>query len=216
MSPSEVILIVVVVLVGAVALALTVYLLKLLRKNREGGLDHPSAKAEKVGKLPDDEHKNAEGVVRQLRRYAALHEYKVVAPVALNSVHGQADLDALLVGWFGVLGVKCLGYGGDVYGSREDEQWVQVINGNRRSFQNPLTRAQQSARVVRDVLFGAKLKNVPVETLVVFTGKSTQLKLPRSCGHYTEKTFAAYLKSSRFEEDKKVEVAPVAAALEQK
>lgn len=211
---NDFVFLIIIILVGVLAFALTIYVINLVRKSKDGGMPAAPQKS-KSGKLPDDEHKGADGVVRLLRRYAALHEYKVVAPVQLAGVHGTTDLDAVLVGWFGVLGVKCLGYGGEVYGSRDETEWVQVMNGARRSFQNPMARAQQSARVVRDALFAAGLKNVPVETVVVFTGKSTQLSLPRSTGHYTEKSFSAYLKTSRFEEDKKVEIAPVTAALGQ-
>ncbi len=164
--------------------------------------------------LPDDEHENSEAVLRQLRRYAATNDFKVVAPVTAQGSKTTADLDALLVGWFGILGVKCLGYGGTIYGQQGDEEWVQEVNGLRRVFQNPLRCAEQSARAVRDVLFQAKIKNVPVETIVVFTGKKTELALPRSCGHYTLDQFTTYLKSTRFEEDKKVDVDQVAAAFQ--
>lgn len=165
------------------------------------------------GRVPDDEHKGAEGVVRALRRYAAARDFAVIAPVKLAGTKDAADLDALLVGWFGVLGVKCLGYGGEVYGGAGEAQWVQTENGGRRSFENPIDRAAKSARAVRDVLFEAKLKNVPVETAVVFTNRAAQLKLPRSTGHYTEKAFLEYLRGPHFDEDKKVEVEPVARAL---
>lgn len=174
------------------------------------------AKKEKHKPLPQDEHNGADIVLRQLKRYAATNEYKVIAPVAIEGTRHTADLDALLVGWFGILGVKCLGYGGTVYGQAKDEQWVQEVNGNRRTFENPLMRAQKSAQAIRDVLFAAKVKNIPVETIVVFTGKKTELALPRSTGHYTLDQFTSYLKSTRFEEDKKVEVEPVAALFEKK
>lgn len=206
---NDTVFVILLVLAGVLAFALTIYVINLVRKGR--GAAAPQ-KEKKPGKLPDDEHKGADGVVRQLRRYAALHEYKVVAPVQVTGVHGTTDLDAVLVGWFGVLGVKCLGYGGEVYGSLDQADWVQTLNGARRSFKNPMTRAQQSGLVLRDALFAAGLKSVPVETVVVFTNKGAQLALPRSTGHYTEKSFSAYLKTSRFEEDKKVEVEPVAAA----
>lgn len=167
-------------------------------------------KAKSATPMPDDEHKGRDAIVRQLTRYASMQEYKVVEPVNLVGVHGTTDLDALLVGWFGVLGVKCLGYGGDIYGSLDQEEWSQTLNGKRRNFQNPMTRAQKSSLVIRDVLFEAGIKNVPVETAVVFTGKNPQLMLPRSTGHYTPATFTAYLKSIHFEEDKNVQVEPVA------
>lgn len=209
---NDIVFIILLVLAGVLAFALTIYVINLVRKGRGGSAPQ---KEKKPGDLPDDEHKGAEAVVRQLRRYAALHEYKVVAPVALTGVHGTTDLDAVLVGWFGVLGVKCLGYGGEVYGSPDEAEWVQTVNGTRRKFKNPIARAKQSGLVLRDALFAAGLKSVPVETVVVFTGKRVQLALPRSTGHYTEKSFSAYLKSSRFEEDKKIQVEPVAAAFVQ-
>ena len=206
MTPELIIQIAAILLVVAV-FGVAVYLLSPARKNQ---------KAAKSGPLPDDEHENAEAVLRQLRRYASANEFQVVEPVQIENAKASADLDALLVGWFGVLGVKCLGYGGTIYGQASDAQWIQDVNGQRRVFDNPLKKAEQSARAVRQALFEAKIKNVPVETLVVFTGKKTQLALPRSCGHYTVDQFSNYLKSVRFEEDKKVEVEPVAAALRSK
>lgn len=196
-------------MIGA-AIALPAYLMR-----KAKGVESDK-KVKTKSKLPDDEHKGREAVVRQLARYAASHEYKVVEPISLTGVHGTTDLDAVLVGWFGILGVKCLGYSGDIYGSLDEQDWVQSLNGTRRSFQNPMTRAQQSSRVIRDVLFEAGMKNIPVESIVVFTGKSSQLMLPRSTGHYTEKTFSNYLKSIHFEEDKNVQVEPVAALLREK
>lgn len=203
------IVLIVLLIVSVIALiAAAVISIRVLRKahgvESDKQAQHPAA-----GKMPNDEHKGREAVIRQLNRYASLHDYKVVSPITLTGTHGTTDLDAVLIGWFGILGVKCLGYGGDIYGSLDEESWVQTMANARRSFQNPMTRAQQSTRVIRDVLFEAKLKNIPVETVVVFTGKSTQLMLPRSTGHYTEKSFSAYLKTMHFEEDRKVEIEPI-------
>lgn len=203
MIPEFVVEIFAIVLLVAL-FGVTIYMFGPMRKS----------KAPKVKALPDDEHQNAEAVVRQLRRYAAANDFKVISPVNIQGSKTSADLDALLVGWFGILGVKCLGYGGTVYGQAGDEEWVQDMAGQRRIFKNPLRRAEESARAVRDVLFGAKIKSVPVETIVVFTGKKTELALPRSCGHYTLDQFSSYLKSAHFEEDKKVDVQKVAAVFE--
>lgn len=190
--------------------ALPAYFLHQKKTGQTPGRDQTPAK------LPDDEHKGREAVVRQLARFAATHDYQVVQPLSLTGVHGTTDLDAVLVGWFGILGVKCLGYGGDIYGSIDEKEWVQSLGGSRRSFQNPMTRAQQSNRVIRDVLFEAGMKNIPVESVVIFTGKNSQLMLPRSTGHYTDKSFSAYLRSIHFEEDKNVQVEPVAKLLREK
>lgn len=212
MDLNAVIFIAIVVAAGLLAFALTMYIIGLYRQDRP---KTGAAGGKKKAEMPDDEHKGAESVVRAVRRFAASEGYAAIAPVKLQGSKDAADLDVVLVGWFGVLGVKCLGYGGEVYGSLDEPQWTQVLPQGRRSFENPMTRAGKSARAVRDVLFAAKLKNVPVETAVVFTNASASLNLPRSTGHYTEKTFLAWLKGPHFREDKKVEVEPVAEALRQ-
>lgn len=212
MDLNIIIFIVIVIVAGFLAFAGTMYVIGLNRENR--GLGGAGAdKAKKGGAMPDDEHKGAEAVVRAVRRFAAAEGYAAIAPVQVQGSKDAADLDVVLVGWFGVLGVKCLGYGGEVYGSADEPQWTQVLPQGRRTFENPMTRAGKSARALRDALFAAKLKNVPVETVVVFTNPAASLNLPRSTGHYTEKTFLAFLKGGHFLEDKKVEVEPVAAAL---
>lgn len=214
MDLNVLIFIIIVVAAGLLAFAVTMYIVALFRQKDQAMADgKPDPK--KKGEMPDDEHKGAEAIVRAVRRFAASDDYAVIAPVNVQGSKDAADLDLLLVGWFGVLGVKCLGYGGEVYGSLDEPEWTQVLPQGRRTFENPMTRAGKSARAVRDALFAAKLKNVPVETVVVFTNPSASLNLPRSTGHYTEKTFLAYLKGPHFREDKKVEVEPVAAALRQ-
>ena len=213
MDLNVVFFVVIVVGAGLLAFALTLFLINLYRQDRKG--PGGAAAGKKKGEMPNDEHKGAEGVVRAVRRFAAAEGYAAIAPVQVQGTRDAADLDVVLVGWFGVLGVKCLGYGGDVYGSADEPQWTQVLPQGRRSFENPMTRAGKSARALRDALFAARLKNVSVETAVVFTNPSAALNLPRSTGHYTEKTFLAWLKSGHFLEDKKVEVEPVAAALRQ-
>lgn len=212
MELGSIIFFVIVIGAGLLAFAVTIYLINLFRGERSGLL--PAA-GEKKSTGKNDMHHGADGIVRAVRRYAAAEGCTVIAPVEVTGSRDTADLDLLLVGWFGVLGVKCIGWGGQIYGSAAEPQWTQVLGGERCTFDNPLTRAGKSERAVRDVLFAAKLKNVPVETAVVFTNKAAELNLPRSTGHYTEKTFLAYLRSPHFEEDKKVEIEPVVAALRQ-
>ncbi|HJA25010.1 MAG TPA: NERD domain-containing protein [Candidatus Fournierella merdigallinarum] len=209
MDLSDIFFMGIVVCVGLLAFALTVFLANLIRGNQP-----EKAKAASFDK--EDEHKGAAALLRAVRRRAAAESWAVIAPVELSGSRDAADLDALVIGWFGVLGIKCIGWGGTIYGSAAEAEWTQVLGGARRSFENPIVRAGKSERAVRDVLFAARMKNVPVETVVVFTNAAAELCLPASTGHYTEKSFLAYLKSSRFEEDKKVDTAAVAALLGKK
>lgn len=147
------------------------------------------------------------------RRMAAMNQYEVIAPAVLEKNGAQTDLDFILVGTFGLLCVKCVGLGGEIYGSAGDAMWLQVCDEKRKSFENPLRRAERDTRLVRDALFSAKLKNVPVEAVVVFTNRTAQLALPRSTGHYTVKEFRALLDKSKYTQDKRVDISKTAGAV---
>ena len=112
----------------------------------------------------------------------------------------------MLVGWFGALGVNCLGYGGTIYGTADEKQWLQEKNGTRLQFDNPLEAQTTSARVLRGVLMDGGLRGMDVESALVFTSPAVELSLPRRLNYYSNETFAALLKESRFAADKGVDV----------
>lgn len=151
------------------------------------------------------------------RRFAANEGVRLIAPATLARGGAYADIDFILVGSFGVLCVKCLGLEGEIYGSAGDAKWLQVKGKEgaqqRISFDNPLVQAGRDTRLVRDALFAANLKSVPVETVCVFTNKDAQLVLPRDTGHYTVKSFRDLLDKDRFHQDRKVDAAAAEAAL---
>ena len=117
-----------------------------------------------------------------------------------------ADLDFIIVGWFGLLCVKCIGLGGQIYGNPGDPMWLQVDAEKRISFENPMRAAEADTRLVRDTLFTANLRGIQVETVCVFTNKKATLALPRGTGHYTLKDFKALLGKSKYEQDKGVDI----------
>lgn len=145
--------------------------------------------------------------------FAKMQGYQVIAPAKLAKDGKFANLDFILVGYFGVLGVKCIGLNGEIYGSAGDNMWLQVKPEKRVSFVNPLKEAQNDVRVIRDTLFTAKLKSVPIETVCVFTHPYATLALPRSTGHYTIKEFKALLGKDHFVQDKRVNIEETVAAI---
>ena len=181
----------------------------MMRKKPDSDLEKP-----RKAKNLDGAKKSAEPL-RLARRYAALHQYQVIAPAQLAKDGKYADLDFILVGWFGLLCVKCVGLGGQIYGSLEDEMWLQLDGEKRVSFANPMRAAEADTRLVRDTLFSAKLRNISVETVCVFTNKSATLLLPRGTGHYTVKEFKALLGKSKYEQDKGVDIPAAVAAVTQ-
>ena len=101
-----------VIVAGSVA----IYFLFAGKKN--DGLEKP-----RKAKNLNDSQKSAEPL-RIAKRFAVLHQYQVIAPAQLAKDGKYADLDFILVGWFGLLCVKCIGLGGQIYGSLEDRKSV--------------------------------------------------------------------------------------------
>lgn len=139
--------------------------------------------------------------VAAARSFANAHKFRFIAPAKLAKNGKFADLDAIIIGYFGVLGVKALGYNGEIYGAAADVEWVQIVEGVRTTFQNPIVEASSDVRVIRDALFSTKQKRIPVEVVCVFTDASAQLVLPRGTGHYTLKEFKNLLGKEKYLED---------------
>ena len=169
-------------------------------KSRDEGTETP-----RKAKNLDGAKKSAKAL-SAARRFAALHQYQVIAPAQIAKDGKFADLDFIIVGWFGLLCVKCVGLGGQIYGNPGDPMWLQEDAEKRISFENPMRAAEADTRLVRDTLFTANLRGIQVETVCVFTNKKATLALPRGTGHYTLKDFKALLGKSKYEQDKGVDI----------
>ena len=152
-------------------------------------------------------------VVRAVKSFASRNGYEVIVPGKISFGTGVSDFDAIVVGSFGVLAVRSVGYSGQVYGSENEEKWVQTTAKGRIEFKNPLRQAQADSRLVREVLFENKLKSVPVETMCVFPSHATELIVPRSTPVYRMKDFSAQLLKDHYTDDRKVDIDAVAKAL---
>lgn len=160
-----------------------------------------------------DKEQGAQKAVGPLRRFAASNSFRFIAPAHLAREKADADLDAILIGYFGVLAVKALGYNGEIYGGPDEKSWTQIVEQNRRSFDNPITEAAADVRVIRDALLSTGLRQIPVEVVCVFTDDKAQLALPKSTGHYTVKTFKELLRKEKYMGDCGLDLDKVEKAL---
>ncbi len=149
------------------------------------------------------------------KRLAAINGYSVLQDVNIAKDGKFSDFDFVIVGVFGVLCVKCVGLGGEIYGAVEDEKWLQVHKNSRNYFENPLVQVQAHTRVLRDCLFSKKLKNIPVTSAVVFTNKNASIAVGRSVEYYTPKTFKALINKAVYTTDKNVDIQATKSAIEQ-
>ncbi len=147
--------------------------------------------------------------------FAKSSGFRCISPASIRGKNGTAQLEAVVVGPFGVLGVKALGYYGNVYGSKKEKEWVNVTTlGTRTLFPNPIAEAAADVRILRDALAEKNIKVVPVEVICVFTASEVQLGLPRDTGHFTMKSYKAYLDKEKFLEEKNFNVDAAFEALQ--
>ncbi len=140
--------------------------------------------------------------VAALRGFARSNNFRFICPATLAKNGRTASLDALAVGYFGVLGIISLPQNGEVYGSAGEKEWLQISpNGQRNRFPNPIAEASVSVRVIRDVLAAPKLRKVPVEVLCVFTSPKLRPALPRSLEYFTVQSFKKRLGLEKYLED---------------
>lgn len=149
-----------------------------------------------------------------LKSFARRNGFVYISPAKMKTKSGIANIDAIAIGPFGVVGVVGMGYYGDVYGRAEDNIWVSMTPSRKRTeFQNPVTEASAYVRVIRDALFAKGIKMVPVEVLPVFTTDELQIGVPSGTGHYSWKEYKKYLKKDKFKEEKSFKMDAVVAAI---
>ena len=160
--------------------------------------------------------KGAGKAVSVMHAFARANGFRFFGPGTYQSAKGGTGrLDAVVAGYFGILGVKALGYNGEIYGAAGEEEWLQVApDGARQKFANPVSEASADMRVLRDVLFAAKMRQVPVEIVCVFTSKKAQLALPKNTGHYTMKEFKSLLQKDKYLADKGIDLDKLAGVLQ--
>lgn len=149
-------------------------------------------------------------LLRRLRTAAARRDMTL-----LPTDPAKTPFAALLIGPHGVTAVYALPYDGTIYGS-EDETWVQVKDGVRRTFENPLCAAETARRALREQIEQGGFRPFLIEARVVMSSPKAELAIPRSVNYYTAKSFAAYVEDERnLASDRRVDQEAVKAYLQQ-
>jgi hypothetical protein len=170
---------------------------------------------EREKKLPRGRKKeNANAAVTVLKRFAANNSCKVLGPVTLTKGDRTARLDAVLVGWFGVLGIKSYGYNGQVYGNAGEDEWVWVSADKREKFENPIGECTLAARLMREALMNAGVRNPESEAVYVFTDSKLEMCIPRALNPMNLSDLRSYLRKDKFLKDRGYDLDTMVAALE--
>jgi hypothetical protein len=156
----------------------------------------------------------ARRAVTAAKRFARAVDGILITPATLAQKGRTAELNAIVVGYFGVLGVRALGYNGTIYGRGDEDEWLQVTGSEERvRFANPGRQTAGDVRVIRDALFAGGLKTVSVEVMAVFTDPKVELALSRKAEALTTKSFKAQLKREKYEKDAGVDIKKAVSAI---
>ncbi len=145
---------------------------------------------------------NTGAAAKVLKSYAARNDCRVLGPLTLTKGERTVTLDCVLVGWFGVLGVKSLGYNGQVYGNPKDAQWLWSSTGKRENFPNPINDCALAARLMREALMQAGVRNPDSEAVYVFTDSKVELFIPRDAGAMKLADLRSLLRKDKYHTDK--------------
>lgn len=155
-----------------------------------------------------------DAAVTLMKRFALRNDGKVLGPMTLRRGEQEVRLDSVVVGWFGVLGVKALGYNGKIYGNPQDKDWLWTSVDRREAFANPINECALAARVMREALMNAGIRSPETEAVFVFTDDKAELNIPRSVAPMHLKDLRAYLRKDKFRADKGFDVEKMVAALQ--
>ncbi len=129
--------------------------------------------------------------ISQLLRFSQKNGLRLIAPGTVAHNGQTARLTALLVAPHGVIGVYCLGFGGTITPALLPDPWKQHINGNDRTFDNPVKICQEQHDLVAAAMETAGIRT-DLTIIAVFT--NPQADLPSApAGIYTRDRFFAYL-----------------------
>lgn len=152
--------------------------------------------------------------LRVLKKFGLDYNYEVTSPAPITVKDKHADLDAVVIGYFGVIGIISLGYNGEIYGSRNEQNWLQVApDESRHYFKNPITQSDEYVRILRQTLFNEGIKQVPVEVFVVFSAPKVNIALAKDVNYYTPKTLGKQLAKEKYGQDKKFNLESVKKAV---
>lgn len=152
-----------------------------------------------------------------LRRYAALHRYKVLRNASFQVNGKPASFSHLLIGPFGLLIVSTLDKRGSYFGDAKSQNWILDDTKSRTELPNPYLKNQKAIELLRVLFAKEQIYKVPVEQLIIYDSYA------KKTGCFTGNDVAAirlsklreYLAKEKYEKDNGVDMERVAALFTQ-
>ena len=169
------------------------------------------------GKRVKDEPDAAKKILPDVQRFAGANGYKILTDVTVTHKGDTGHFDAVVVGAFGILGINACGLGGEIYGSSKEEEWLQVFEGERSHFPNPIDMNVKNMGILRSALAERGTRVKDASSLIVFTqkGKKIELNLSNTLPFATVDSLRAALDVAKFKADNQTDIDAVYAAIDE-
>ncbi len=131
--------------------------------------------------------------IARLLRFANGHGMALVVPGSVRHDGQTASITAILVAPARIIGVRCLGFGGQITPAGGSSPWTQHINGQDVKLENPAAIGQKQQRLLQAAASRAKLA-APAEVVTVFTNARASFPDGLPDGFFPQDRFFAWLK----------------------
>jgi hypothetical protein len=191
--------------------SLTEILFGVRRKKSKNGSDGASVPA-KEPRINNGTKGELMSFLSKLIRFAGKNGMQTVTPAIFSYKGKTSRLAALLVTPGGVIGVFCQGYGGTITGALEPAAWKQHINGEDRTFENPLKVCREQQNLMQEAMQAAGIEGT-VDVVAVFTNARATLREIPSSRIYSQDAFMDHLRSTSALRNGSLDVEKTAKAL---
>lgn len=209
-----------ILIIGLLAFFCTLVFPRLLRNRRRARrefshrrLHRPPEAEQKAPYTHNGGRGEIEALLVKLKPYARMNGMRIVFPGMVKYDGQAARSTMLLVGRFGVLAIRCCGFGGRITAGSGKTGWTQLMNQETRRLDNPIQVMEEDCALLGQALEARGFGTVQVLGATVFTRKDLVLNAPADRGVYKQGEFLEWLyQNEALVEDRGLDV-PLATQL---
>lgn len=141
------------------------------------------------------------------------NHFKIINDIYLPLYEESTQIDHIVIGTFGIAVLETKNLGGEIYGTKKDKNWTQILKEERKTIYNPLLQNKTHIDCIQHLLQKENIYKVPVESLIVFTNPHCELNIDRGNPIITIDLLKKYFKKPQFKKDAGVDPQKVYEAL---
>ncbi len=143
-------------------------------------------------------HNEVEELASKLKTFAVKFEMKLILPGSFKADGCISPTTMILAGKFGLLLIRCYGFGGHIYTSPDQKKWMQNMNQQIHDIPNPIESMKQEKTLMEKLLKEVGYSGVHVYTASVFTKNDVILSIAKPYRVFDRTEFIHWLQEESF------------------